>query len=415
MNRKCTVLVGCFVTFLLLFNSDSRAEVVARCGQGYLENIDGYRVLHLKGKPYEMGFQQGTLLSDDCKSSFQYLFEGKLKEKKIEYLGVTLPIKQAIAAIFAVQRPYIPERYIEEMEGMADALHMDPQTVFLANSIPEFFHCSGFALLGEITQPGTLLHGRVLDYGVDWKLQEHAVLVVAEPEGRIPFANVTFAGFIGSVSGMNNQQVSIGEMGGGGQGKWAGSPMAFLVRRVLEEAGTLDEAIQIFKTSKRTCEYYYVIADAKANSAVGLDGSADRFTVVHPGESHPELPTPIPNTVLMSQGDRYKNLCRITQGILSEREKFSVERAIHLMDAPVAMKSNLHNVLFAPGLGKLWVANASSDKKPAWTQKYYAFHFRALLKQPFPTTGKEYPIRLHSETASHGSAPDVRQNSSLNR
>ena len=230
---------------------------------------------------------------------------------------------------------------------------MDEQLVFTANSIPEFFHCSGFALLGEVTQPGTLLHGRVLDYGVDWQLQDHAVLVVAQPEGRIPFVNVTFAGFIGSVSGMNNQQVSIGEMGGSGQGKWAGSPMAFLVRRVLEEANTLDEAIQIFKTSKRTCEYYYVVADAKSNSAVGLDGSADRFTVVRPGESHPELPTPIPHTVLLSQGDRYKNLCRITQGILSEHEKFSVESAIHLMDAPVAMKSNLAQCFVRAGIRKV--------------------------------------------------------------
>src|SRR6476620_6999734 len=322
MHRKCASLVGCLVALFLLTGGVSHAEIVARCGQGYLETIDGYRVLHLKGNPYEMGYQQGTLLSDDCKSLFQYLFEGKLKETKIEYLGVKLPIKQAIAAIFAVQRPYIPERYIEEMQGMADALHMDAQTVFLANSIPEFFHCSGFALLGEITQPGTLLHGRVLDYGVDWKLQEHAVLVVAQPEGRIPFVNVTFAGFIGSVSGMNDQQVSIGEMGGSGQGKWDGSPMAFLVRRVLEEAQTLDDAIKIFRESKRTCEYYYVVADAKSNNAVGLDGGADRFVVVRAGESHPQLPTPIPHIVLLSAGDRYKNLCRITNGVINTREKF---------------------------------------------------------------------------------------------
>jgi hypothetical protein len=119
--------------------------------------------------------------------------------------------------------------------------------------------------------------------------------------------------------------------------------------------------------------------------------------------------------VLLSQGERYKNLCHITQGILNEHEKFSVERAIHLMDAPVAMKSNLHNVLFAPGMGKLWVANASSDKKPAWTQKYYEFDFRALLKQPFPTTGKEYPIHRQSEAVSHAAAPDVHQSSSLDR
>src|SRR4051794_4021320 len=177
MNRKCGLFAGCLVA-LILIGGIARAEIVARCGQGYLETIDGYCVLHLKGTPYEMGYQQGTLLNDDCMTLFTYLFDGKLKEKKIEYLGVQVPVKQAVAAIFAAQKPNIPDRYIKEMQGIADALHIDAQTVFAANSIPEFFHCSGFALLGEITQAGTLLHGRVLDYGVDWKLQEHAVLVV---------------------------------------------------------------------------------------------------------------------------------------------------------------------------------------------------------------------------------------------
>ena len=397
MRTKWIAVFVFSITCLALVAGGLRAEVVGRCGEGYLEIVDGYRVLHLKGTPYQMGYQQGTLLKDECKALFTYLFDGKLKEKEIEYLGIKAPIKQALAGIFAVQRPHIPSRYLDEMKGLADALQMDPQTIYLANSIPEFFHCSGFALLAEITEPGTLLHGRVLDYGVDWRLQDHPVLVVAEPEGRLPFVNVTYAGFIGSVTGMNNEQVSIGEMGGGGQGKWDGVPMAFLVRRVLEEAHTLDEAINIFKDSKRTCQYYYVIADAKINSAVGMEGSADKFTVVRPGESHPQLATPIAHTVLLSQGDRYKNLCRITQAVLKEQNKFSVERAIRLMDAPVAMKSNLHNVLFAPGLGKLWVANASSDKKPAWSQKYYEFDFRSLLSQPFPTTGKEYPIHQVSK------------------
>ena len=148
------VLSGASSRFSFSSGGVSQAEIVARCGQGYLETIDGYRVLHLKGTPYEMGYQQGTLLNDDCKSLFTYLFDGKLKEKKIEYLGIQVPVKQAVAAIFAAQRPNIPERYIEEMQGIADALHIDAQTVFAANSIPEFFHCSGFALLGEITQTG---------------------------------------------------------------------------------------------------------------------------------------------------------------------------------------------------------------------------------------------------------------------
>jgi hypothetical protein len=59
------------------------------------------------------------------------------------------------------------------------------------------------------------------------------------------------------------------------------------------------------------------------------------------------------------------------------------------MDAPAAMKHNLHNVLFAPWLGELWVANASADKHPAWKQKYFEFDFETLLGQAFPSGAKE--------------------------
>lgn len=383
-------LLACF---LLTVSAATRlqAQVVARCGSGYLERVNGQLVLHVKGTPYEMGFQHGTLLREQCLSLMHELFEVKAKQSTIEFLGQKLSPEQAIRLIFQFQRKFIPERFITEMEGLADALGVPRERVFSANAIPELFHCSGFALLKETTQVGTLLHGRVLDYGVDWRLQEHAVLVIGEPVGRIPFVNVTYAGFTGSVSGMNSEQVSIGEMGGRGLGKWAGTPMAYLVRRVLEEAHTLQQALTVFRDSPRTCEYYYVIADARANDAVGLNASADAFELIRPGESHPRLPCPVPNTVLLSANERYENLCRLVRAAREDGRKFTIEQAIRLMDAPVAMKSNLHNVLFAPGLGRLWVAHAGVDRQPAWRQPYHEFDFWKLLSQSAPTDGITYP------------------------
>jgi hypothetical protein len=307
-------------------------------------------------------------------------------------MGMKLSPRELVAAITQYQKSFVPARFYEEMQGIADAAEVPVADVVAANSIPELFHCSGFALLREKTVDGTVLHGRVLDYSIDWTLQNHAVLVMGEPDGRIPFANVTYAGFVGSVTGMNNEQISIGEMGGKGLFKWSGTPMAFLVRRVLEEARTLDEAIAIFRDSKRTCEYFFVIADGRANRAVGMEASADKFFTVGPGEKHERLPTPVAGTVLLSAGQRYDCLCNLVRKAEQTDQKFTIERAIRLMDAPVAMKSNLHNVLMAPALGKLWIAHASADCKPAWTQKYHAIDFRALLKQELPTSGgKEYP------------------------
>ena len=56
------------------------------------------------------------------------------------------------------------------------------------------------------------------------------------------------------------------------------------------------------------------------------------------------------------------------------------------MDRPVAMKSNLHSVLFETTTTRLWVANASKDGKPAVTQPYHAFDFPELLERQAGTS-----------------------------
>ena len=100
--------------------------------------------------------------------------------------------------------------------------------------------------------------------------QISATAFIIAPDDQIRFATVGYAGFIGSVSGMNSRGISLGEMGGRGEGKWDGVPMATLMRRALEECSTLDEVMNLWKTNPRTCEYYYVFADGKTNRAVGV-------------------------------------------------------------------------------------------------------------------------------------------------
>ena len=68
---------------------------------------------------------------------------------------------------------------------------------------------------------------------------------------------------------------------------------------------------------------------------------------------------------MLSAGDRYKELSRrVKEG----RGTFDAESARHLMDRPVAMRSNLHSVLFETTTTRFWVANASMDGKPAAEQ-----------------------------------------------
>ena len=233
-----------------------------------------------------------------------------------------------------------------------------------------------------------MYHGRVLDYGCDWRLQEHPILMVGKMNGKVPFLNVTYAGFIGSVTGMNAEKISLGEMGGRGLGKWQGVPMAVLMRWALQEAKTLDQAVSIFRDNPRTCEYYYVIADGKSGKGVGMEAGAEVFKTVAMGETHKLLPHSVKDGVVLSAGDRYELL---SKRVKEAHGQIDAGKAIRLMDRPVAMNSNLHNVLFETSTTKFWVAHAGSDGSPAANQPYLGFKFSELLTHKSDPDAPELP------------------------
>jgi hypothetical protein len=345
-----------------------------RSEHGLLTYVNQNRVLIARGTPAEIGYTHGKLLKGEIR---------KMIDATLYTVGWAYTIERKHWFIDdmrdAYQRlePFIPERFQQEMAALADTTGFSPEEIRLTNVFPALFHCSGFALFGEATQGGVLLHGRVLDYMTGIGLQHHAVVFVIQPEGANAFVNIGYAGFIGSVSGMNDKQVAFGEMGGRGEGDWDGMPMAFLMRDGLEKANSLDEALAIFRDTPRTCEYYYVISDGKIPDARGLSTSPERFEVIKPNQFHEQLPHPQKDAVLMSAGDRYEKLA---ERVKDAYGKFDAETAIHLMDRPVAMKSNLHDVLFAPQTLEFWVANAGSYT-PAAQEPYTHYVMKDLLSK----------------------------------
>ncbi len=341
-------------------------------GKGILTYVNGNRVFIASGTHREIGEAHGTLLKDEVR---------KMVDATLYTVGWAYTIERGVWFADEMRKAYkrlesfIPQKYKDEMEGLAETSGIPLEEIHLTNVFPALFHCSGFAVFNDATVERKLYHGRVLDYMVGIGLQYHAVVYILHPKGSNAFANVGFAGFIGSVSGMNDKQVAFGEMGGGGVGDWDGMPMAFLMREGLETTNNLDEAVNLFKTTPRTCEYYYVISDGKIPDARGLATSPTRFDVIHPNQYHKQLPHPVKDAVLMSAGDRYEELVK---RVKKNYGKIDAEKAIRLMDRPVAMKSNLHDVLFAPQSLEFWVANAGAHT-PACNEPYTHYSLKALL------------------------------------
>lgn len=349
------------------------AQAGRRIEHGELRWIDGQRVVLLQGTPEQIGMAHGELLRDEavrCMDSVLYSFG--TAQTILNGRWFRHDLEQAYARL----APHIPEHHKVETRALAKSLKLDPSLTEAVNVFPEMFHCSGFAVFGSATQGGKLYHGRVLDYMTTIGLQDAATTFIIAPEGKIPFANVGYGGFIGSVSGMNAQAISLGEMGGRGEGKWDGVPMATLMRRALEECSTLDDVIHLWKTSPRTCEYYYVFADGKTNRAVGVAAYPESVEFIGPGESHPRLGDGIKDAVVLSAGSRLEEL---RKRVTTLHGSIDVASAQSLMCRPVAMESNLHNVLFVPADGVLYVANANHSQ-PAADRPYVRLDLNELLQ-----------------------------------
>jgi hypothetical protein len=338
-------------------------EEARHVDHGELRWIGGHRVVLLRGTPEQIGTAHGQLLpveAQRCIDSVLYTFG------TAQTIITGRWFRHDLEEAYARLAPHIPVDHQRECRALADSLGMEPELAQVLNVFPELFHCSGFALSGQATREGKLYHGRVLDYMTTIGLQDAATTFMIAVDGKIPFANIGYAGFIGSVSGMNAEAISLGEMGGRGEGQWDGVPMATLMRLALESCTTLDEVIGLWTTNPRTCEYYYVFADGKTNAAVGVAADPESIQLVRPGESHPLLGEGIPDTVILSAGSRLEKL---RERVLERYGEIDTEVAQWLMTRPVAMTSNLHNVLFVPADRVLYVANAT-HRQPAADRPY---------------------------------------------
>jgi hypothetical protein len=341
---------------------------------GELRWIDGHRVALLHGTPEEIGTAHAALLKTEairCVDSVLYGFGFA------QTISTGRWFREDLDRAYEKLKPYIPERHINETRALARGIEMDEHLIEVLNVFPELFHCSGFALFGSATEGGKLYHGRVLDYMTSIGLQDAATTFIVAPKGQIPFVNIGYAGFTGSVSGMNAERVSLGEMGGRGEGKWDGVPMATLMRRALEECDSLDKVKKLWSESPRTCEYFYVFADGEEKSAVAVSATPESCEFLEPGQSHSLLGEGIRDAVVLSAGSRLDELRkRVQEG----HGRINAEQSMQLMCRPVAMNSNLHNVLFVPEDGVLYIANASHSQ-PAADRPYLRLDFLELVKE----------------------------------
>ncbi len=348
--------------------------IVARdpAGHGLLCRSQGKSILMVSGTPRQMGAAQGTLVRGTAR---------KMIDRVVYAVGGADTVHSGrwffdrMAEIRRRTAPHIPPRFIEECNALADAVGISRRDALYGNLFPERFHCSGVALKGKATAGGRVLHARVLDYMCDIDLQRAALVQVFMPEQRNTWMSLGYGGFVGTVTAMNEKGLAVGEIGGRGEGLWDGVPMSLLLRDVMERADNVEEALDIIRRSPRTCEYHYVLSD-RSGRLLALHCNPETVTVLEPGQQHPQLPLVPEDVVLVSGDSRAKTLSRRIQ---ENYGRIDVHKLIEIIKRPVAMRSNLHNAIFAPETLEMWFADAGRHT-PACDEPYAKVNLRELIE-----------------------------------
>lgn len=237
-----------------------------------VEQINGLRVVHLSGTPRELGRQHGELLRDEVRSCVSDVLRYFRSYLKVPWVRSWL-VNWWLDSAWKRATPFVPARYLEELQGVAEGSGVPLRELVRLHAVPDrTYSCATFAAWGQATHDGRLIHMRNLDWNIKAGVQRYPVVFVMRPDGQRAFVSIAWAGFIGALTGVNDAQISIGQVGADTvDASFRGEPMVFLMRRVLEEATDLDVAAQLITRAHRTVGVNYLIADASAHRALAIE------------------------------------------------------------------------------------------------------------------------------------------------
>eukprot|EP00056_Hartaetosiga_gracilis_P014210 m.239995 g.239995 ORF g.239995 m.239995 type:complete len:436 (+) comp14353_c0_seq1:60-1367(+) len=266
------------------------------------------RVLHLYGTPYEMGFAQARILSDEIpimfKNFFKYIddqiapYISKLPkdiQKIIEEDGVPA----ALQFTYDLTKDYTPQRFFDEMQGLSDGLNntIEYKTIVQVHMFPELIKasCSIIGAWGEaVANTSDVVNQlRALDWGIDNPLVNHPIVVVYHPnEGNgHPFASLTWTGFIGSVTSYS-PHVGVSEkvwLSYNETASRAGIPFHFLIRDMAQFDVNIDAALNRIYNSKRTCSIHLGLGSISDKQARVVEYSHEEV-FVYDDKNYPAYP-----------------------------------------------------------------------------------------------------------------------------
>ncbi|HOO57364.1 MAG TPA: C45 family autoproteolytic acyltransferase/hydrolase [bacterium] len=378
-NQGIPILLLAIVMSVFVFTGAANSE--AR-----VENRDGLKIVYLEGSPYDLGFQQGSMLKEDVNVVYTTYLNDLVYEdwvKKYAILkGMSLAYKnprKGMAKFAQNVVPHVPEYYLEEMKGLAEGAGLDYREVVNMMVHVDYFAillCSTLVASGPATLDGNLIEARNLDWasGAAKELDPLSTMFVYKPDRGHAFMSILYPGIVGALTAVNDAKLTVElNFSMATENGTEGFPAMLIVRHIAQNAATLDEAEALLREMPRIAGYNVMVTDGKTNQArlieintntvdtLGLDENGTLVTTNHfttkalegknvNTNSFSELPSP----------ERY---VRLHEMLAQKRGSIGPADAIEMIhDKQIKCSGTVQTVIFKPAEDKIWVWTRS--RKP---------------------------------------------------
>jgi isopenicillin-N N-acyltransferase-like protein len=257
----------------------------------------GLYELYVEGEPFERGVINGKLTKelvmrqeDHFAEQITKMVPSKFKRNFLKYL---------IGFFNRNLDKNVTEEYKEEIYGVSESaspayqyLGTNYQRILNYHAAHDIGHavqnlalvgCTSFGTWGSMSEDSTMIIGRNFDFYVGDKFAEDKIVAFFNPTKGHKFMTVTWGGFVGAVSGMNDQGVSV-TINAAKTSLPTGSatPVSIVTREILQYAKNIQEAIAIAKSRKMFVSESFLVASAADNKAVIIEKTPEELDVYDP-------------------------------------------------------------------------------------------------------------------------------------
>jgi tetratricopeptide (TPR) repeat protein len=142
--------------------------------------------------------------------------------------------------------------------------------------------CTSFSCWGDKSGDSTLITGRNFDFYMGKKFSENKIVCFCKPDTGYRFMMITWADFIGVVSGMNEKglTVTINASKSSIPVK-ASTPVSLLAREILQYASDLDQAIAIARKRKLFVSESILVSSVADGKSAIIEKTPDKSDVFY--------------------------------------------------------------------------------------------------------------------------------------